>query len=96
MKIIIDFEDGHTKPITIENVMDYSILAKEDLEQAVNDQFEGDEINKKYADLDEETKSELWSRVKKNCGYFDSLPSVEEFRGEVYDVMRELGLLEKN
>ena len=94
MKIIIDYENGRTS--TIEDVMDYSILSKEDLEQAVNDGFEGDEINKKYADLDEETKSELWSRVKKNCSYFDSLPSVEEFRGEVYNVMRELGLLEKN
>lgn len=94
MKIIIDFEDGRTS--TIKDVMDYSILAKEDLEQAVNDHFEGDGIDKNYADLDEETKSELWSRVKKNCSYYDSLPSMEEFRGEVYDVMRELGLLEKN
>ena len=94
MKIIIDYENGRTS--TIEDVMDYSILSKEDLEQAVNDGFEGDEINKKYADLDEETKSELWSRVKKNCSYFDTLPSVEEFRGEVYNVMRELDLLEKD
>lgn len=94
MKIIIDFEDGRTS--TIENVMDYSILAKEDLEQAVNDAFESREIKKDYNNLTEETKDELWSRVKKNCSYFDSVPSVEEFRDEVDDVMRELGLLEKN
>lgn len=94
MKIIIDFEDGRTS--TIENVMDYSILAKEDLEQAVNDAFESREIKKDYNNLTEETKDELWSRVKKNCSYFDSVPSVEEFRDEVDNVMRELGLLEKN
>lgn len=93
MKIIIEQDDG--RQTIIDDVMDYSILCKEDLEQAVNDHFEGDEIDKEYADLDEETKTELWSRVKKNCSYFDSLPSMEEFRGEVYDVMRELGLLEK-
>lgn len=93
MKIIIEQDDGRQS--IIDDVMDYSILCKEDLEQAVNDHFEGDEIDKEYADLDEETKTELWSRVRKNCSYFDSLPSMEEFRGEVYDVMRELGLLEK-
>ena len=93
MKIIIEQDDGRQS--IIDDVMDYSILCKEDLEQAVNDHFEGDEIDKEYADLDEETKTELWSRVKKNCSYFDSLPSMEEFRGEVYDVMRELGLTEK-
>lgn len=93
MKIIIEQDDG--RQTIIDDVMDYSILCKEDLEQAVNDHFEGDEIDKEYADLDEETKTELWSRVKKNCSYFDSLPSMEEFRGEVYDVMRELGLTEK-
>lgn len=94
MKIIIEQDDG--RQTIIDDVMDYSILAKEDLEQAVNDRFEDDGIDKEYADLDEETKSELWSRVKKNCSYLESVPSVEEFRGEVYDVMRELGLLEKN
>ena len=93
MKIIIEQDDG--RQTIIDDVMDYSILCKEDLEQAVNDHFEGDEIDKEYADLDEETKTELWSRVKKNCSYCDSLTSMEEFRGEVYDVMRELGLLEK-
>lgn len=91
MKIIIEQDDG--RQTIIDDVMDYSILSKEDLEQAVNDHFEGDEIDKEYADLDEETKNELWSRVKKNCSYFDSLPSMEEFRGEVYDVMRELELV---
>ena len=94
MKIIIEQDDG--RQTIIDDIMDYSILAKEDLEQAVNDQFEDDEINKKYADLDEETKDELWSRVKKECSYYDSVPSVEEFRGEVDNTMRELGLLEKN
>ena len=93
MKIIIEQDDGRQS--IIDDVMDYSILCKEDLEQAVNDHFEDDEIDKEYADLDEETKTELWSRVRKNCSYFDSLPSMEEFRGEVYDVMRELGLIEK-
>lgn len=94
MKIIIDFEDGRTS--TIENVMDYSILAKEDLEQAVNDAFDGDGIENNYNNLTEETKDELWSKVKKNCSYYDSLPSVEEFRGEVDTAMRELDLLEKD
>ena len=91
MKIIIEQDDGRQS--IIDDVMDYSILCKEDLEEAVNDHFEGDEIDKEYADLDEETKTELWSRVRKNCSYFDSLPSMEEFRGEVYDVMRELKLV---
>jgi hypothetical protein len=91
MKIIIEQDDGRQS--IIDDVMDYSILCKEDLEQAVNDHFEDDEIDKEYADLDEETKTELWSRVRKNCSYFDSLPSMEEFRGEVYDVMRELELV---
>ena len=91
MKIIIEQDDGRQS--IIDDVMDYSILCKEDLEEAVNDHFEDDEIDKEYADLDEETKTELWSRVRKNCSYFDSLPSMEEFRGEVYDVMRELGLV---
>ena len=91
MKIIIEQDDGRQS--IIDDVMDYSILCKEDLEQAVNDHFEDDEIDKEYADLDEETKTELWSRVRKNCSYFDSLPSMEEFRGEVYDVMRELKLV---
>ena len=91
MKIIIEQDDGRQS--IIDDVMDYSILCKEDLEQAVNDHFEDDEIDKEYADLDEETKTELWSRVRKNCSYFDSLPSMEEFRGEVYDVMRELELM---
>lgn len=91
MRIIIEQDDG--RQTIIDDVMDYSILSKEDLEQAVNDHFEGDEINKEYADLDEETKAELWSRVKKNCSYFDSLPSMEEFRGEVYNVMSELNLV---
>lgn len=94
MKIIIEQDDGHQT--IIDDVMDYSILAKEDMEQAVNDHFEDDGIDKEYADLDEETKTELWSRVKKNCSYFDSVPSVEEFRGEVHNVMGELGLLEEN
>lgn len=91
MKIIIEQDDGRQS--IIDDVMDYSILCKEDLEEAVNDHFEDDEIDKEYADLDEETKTELWSRVRKNCSYFDSLPSMEEFRGEVYDVMRELELV---
>lgn len=91
MKIIIEQDDGRQS--IIDDVMDYSILCKEDLEQAVNDHFEDNEIDKEYADLDEETKTELWSRVRKNCSYFDSLPSMEEFRGEVYDVMRELELV---
>jgi hypothetical protein len=91
MKIIIEQDDGRQS--IIDDVMDYSILCKEDLEQAVNDHFEDDGIDKEYADLDEETKTELWSRVRKNCSYFDSLPSMEEFRGEVYDVMRELELV---
>jgi hypothetical protein len=91
MRIIIEQDDGRQS--IIDDVMDYSILCKEDLEQAVNDHFEDDEIDKEYADLDEETKTELWSRVRKNCSYFDSLPSMEEFRGEVYDVMRELELV---
>jgi hypothetical protein len=91
MRIIIEQDDGRQS--IIDDVMDYSILCKEDLEQAVNDHFEDDGIDKEYADLDEETKTELWSRVRKNCSYFDSLPSMEEFRGEVYDVMRELELV---
>jgi hypothetical protein len=44
--------------------------------------------------LTKDVQNELWSKVKKNCKYFESLPSMDEFRGEVEDVMRELGLLE--
>lgn len=94
MKIIIDYEDGHTN--TIENVMDYSILAKEDLVDAVNDAFDSEEIENNYYNLTEEIQDELWSKVKKNCGYYNSLPSMEEFRGEVVESMRELGLIEKD
>ena len=94
MKIIIDYEDGHTN--TIENVMDYSILAKEDLVDAVNDAFDSEEIENNYNNLTEEVQDELWSKVQKNCGYYDSIPSMEEFRGEVIDSMRELGLIEKD
>lgn len=94
MKIIIDYEDGHTN--TIENVMDYSILAKEDLVDAVNDAFDSEEIENNYNNLTEEVQDELWSKVQKNCGYYDSIPSMEEFRGEVVDSMRELGLIEKD
>lgn len=94
MKIIIDYEDGHTN--TIENVMDYSILAKEDLVDAVNDAFNSEEIENNYDDLTEEVQDELWSKVRKNCSYYDSIPSMEEFRGEVVDSMRELGLIEKD
>lgn len=93
MKIIIDYEDGHTN--IIENVMDYSILAKEDLVDAVNDVFDSEEIENNYDNLTEEAKDELWSKVQKNCGYYDSIPSMEEFRGEVFESMRELGLIEK-
>lgn len=94
MKIIIDYEDGHTN--TIENVMDYSILAKEDLVDAVNDAFDSEEIENNYNNLTEEVQDELWSKVQKNCGYYDSIPSMEEFRGEVVESMRELGLIEKD
>lgn len=94
MKIIIDYEDGHTN--TIENVMDYSILAKEDLVDAVNDAFDSEEIENNYNNLTEEVQDELWSKVQKNCGYYDSIPSMEEFRGEVFESMRELGLIEKD
>lgn len=94
MKIIIDYEDGHTN--TIENVMDYSILAKEDLVDAVNDAFDSEEIENNYNNLTEEVQDELWSKVRKNCGYYDSIPSMEEFRGEVVESMRELGLIEKD
>ena len=94
MKIIIDYEDGHTN--TIENVMDYSILAKEDLVDAVNDAFDSEEIENNYNNLTEEVQDELWSKVQKNCSYYDSIPSIEEFRGEVVESMRELGLIEKD
>lgn len=94
MKIIIDYEDGHTD--TIENVMDYSILAKEDLVDAVNDAFDSEEIENNYNNLTEEVQGELWSKVRKNCSYYDSIPSTEEFRGEVVGSMRELGLIEKD
>lgn len=94
MKIIIDYEDGHLN--TIENVMDYSILSKEDLVDAVNDAFDSEEIENNYYSLTEEVQDEIWSKVKKNCGYYDSIPSMEEFRGEVVESMRELGLIEKD
>lgn len=93
MRIIIDYEDGGRTDI-IENVMDYSILAKEDLVDSVNDFFEGNGIENNYDNLTKDVQNELWSKVKKNCSYFDSIPSMDEFRGEVEDVMRELGLLE--
>lgn len=93
MRIIIDYEEGGRTDI-IENVMDYSILAKEDLVDSVNDLFEGNRIENKYDNLTKDVQNELWSKVKKNCSYFDSLPSMDEFRGEVEDVMCELGLLE--
>lgn len=94
MKIIIDYEDGHLN--TIEDVMDYSILAKEDLVDAVNDAFDSEEIENNYYNLTEEVQDELWSKVQKNCSYYDSIPSMEEFRGEVVESMRELGLIEKD
>lgn len=94
MKIIIDYEDGRTN--TIENAMDYSILSKEDLVEAVNDAFDSEEIENNYNNLTEEVQGELWSKVRKNCSYYDSIPSMEEFRGEVFDSMRELGLIEKD
>lgn len=93
MRIIIDYEEGGRTDI-IENVMDYSILAKEDLVDAVNDFFEGNGVENNYDNLTKNVQNELWSKVKKNCKYFDSLPSMDEFRGEVEDVMRELDLLE--
>lgn len=93
MRIIIDYEEGGRTDI-IENVMDYSILAKEDLVDAVNDFFEGNGVENNYDNLTKDVQNELWSKVKKNCKYFDSLPSMDEFRGEVEDVMRELDLLE--
>lgn len=93
MRIIIDYEEGGRTDI-IENVMDYSILAKEDLVDSVNDLFEGNGIENKYDNLSKDVQNELWSKVKKNCNYFDSIPSMDEFRGEVEDVMCELGLLE--
>lgn len=91
MRIIIDYEEGGRTDI-IENVIDYSIYAKEDLVDSVNDLFEGNGIENKYDNLTKDVQNELWSKVKKNCKYFESLPSMDEFRGEVEDVMRELGL----
>ena len=93
MKIIIDYGNGKTS--TFEDVIDYGILAKEDLVDAVNNHFEGEDIDKTYDDLSDENKTELWSRVKKNCGYYDSLPSMENFYEEVWSVMNELGLFDK-
>ena len=93
MKIIIDYGNGKTS--TFEDVIDYGILAKEDLVDAVNNHFEGEDIDKTYDDLSDENKAELWSRVKKNCGYYDSLPSMENFYEEVWSVMNELGLFDK-
>jgi hypothetical protein len=91
MKIIIDYEDGNQR--AIENVIDYAIYAKEDLVDSVNDLFEGNGIENKYDNITKDVQNELWSKVKKNCKYFESLPSMDEFRGEVEDVMCELGLL---
>ena len=93
MKIIIDYGDGKTS--TFEDVIDYGILAKEDLVDAVNNHFEGEDIDRTYDDLSDENKDELWSRVKKNCSYYDSLPSTENFYEEVWSVMNELGLFDK-
>ena len=93
MKIIIDYGDGKTS--TFEDVIDYGILAKEDLVDAVNNHFEGEGIDRTYDGLSDENKNELWSRVKKNCSYYDSLPSMENFYEEVWSVMNELGLFDK-
>lgn len=93
MKIIIDYGDGRTS--TFEDVIDYGILAKDDLVDAVNNHFNGEGIDRTYDDLSDENKDELWSRVKKNCGYYDSLPSMETFYDEVESVMNELGLFDK-
>ena len=61
----------------------------------MNNHFEGEGIDRTYDDLSDENKDELWSRVKKNCGYYDSLPSMETFYDEVESVMNELGLFDK-
>ena len=44
MKIIIDYGDGKTS--TFEDVIDYGILAKDDLVDAVNNHFEGEGIDR--------------------------------------------------
>lgn len=90
MKIIIDYEDGIQN--VIEDVMDYAILSKDDLVQAVNDQFEAEGVDKNYDGLAGDIKEKLFYIVKKECSYYDNLPSMEEFYGEVESAMAGLNL----
>lgn len=90
MKIIIDYEDGNQR--VIEDVMDFATLSKEDLVQAVNEQFDAEDIAKNYEDLSDDIKKQLYSTVMKGCSYYDNLPTMEEFYGEVESAMAGLDL----
>ena len=88
MKITLDWENGRTN--VIEDVMDYAIFGKADLIAAVNEKLDDE---KAWEKLSEEQRMALFSTVKKNIGYFESLPTTEEFYGEVESTLSELGIL---
>ena len=88
MKIILDWENGRTD--VIEDVMDYAIFGKADLISAVNEKLDDE---KAWEKLSEEQRDALFSTVKKNIGYFESLPSTDEFYGEVESTLSELNIL---
>lgn len=90
MKITIDYEDGNQR--VIEDVMDYATLSKEDLVQAVNEQFDAEGIDKNYEDLSDDIKEKLYSTVMKGCSYYDNLPTMEDFYDEVESAMAGLNL----
>lgn len=88
MKITLDWGNGRTD--VIEDVMDYAIFSKADLITAVNEKLDDE---KAWEKLSEEQRDALFSTVKKNIGYFESLPTTEEFYGEVGSTLFELGIL---
>ena len=85
MKITMDWGNGRVE--VIEDVMDYAIFSKEDLISAVNDRLEDENA---WDKLDNDIKEQLFAIVKKNIGYYESLPDMEGFYSEVDFALKEL------